>query len=386
MTPARPRPVAAFYHRPMEGTFHGGSLHFKAFIERLRGSVPVAVVAPPYIAANEQKRNGDQPGPLLVGFRYLVTSAWVCARFLWSDGRKPRSGSVRAIVAFDIYVVAIAALWSKVRRIPLIYYPQDSNRAISRYWKEAGYRGGWLFHAVRSPLERLGLGRADLILVVSNSMIPEIVSQGVEPGRVRLCPLKRTLPEFRSASVEAWRRKLGLDGKVAVVFVGSFEYAPNVRALRYVSSNLAPRLAREDPRVLILVAGVGSEAYSSAEASNLRILGTVDDLDGLLYASHIGIAPMDVAGGTSGKIVDYILHGLTTLATPEATQGVEAAPSLVVVPLADFATQLLRLSATILEPPPKRSPSAVDGTYVSRYVDSDDIRKLGAEISEMAAR
>jgi hypothetical protein len=384
--PAPLPPVAALYHRPIEGTFHGGSLHFKGFVERLRSTLSVEVVAPLCFPGVESGPRGRNTGPLLVGFRYLLTSHWRAIRFLLSDGRRSRTGSIRAIIAFDIYLVWIAALWAKIRRIPLIYYPQDSNSTVSTHWREAGYRGGHLFRIVRAPLERLGLSVADLVLVVSDPILHELESEGVDARRLRLCPLKRSLPRFQSEAVDQWRRKLELEGKVPVVFVGSFEYAPNVRALQYVRTELAPRLADLDPRIVVLVAGVGSESFAASQGPNLRILGTVDDLDGLLFSSQIGIAPMDVAGGTSGKIIDYILHGLQTVATPEAARGVAAAPSLTVVPLAEFPGRIRALTARSPSPGALSAAPTIDESFRATYVDSEDIRSIGVEIGRLASR
>jgi hypothetical protein len=381
--PARLPLVATLYHRPIEGTFHGGSLHFKAFVERLRQTLTVRVVAPPC-----RQTPGSVEGknaPLIVGFRYLVTSHWAALRFLLSDGRHPRGESVRAIIAFDIYLVGVAALWSRIRRIPLVYYPQDLNSMITTYWRGARYRGGQLFHAVRGPLERLGLDASALVLVVSESTLRELESQGVPARKLKLCPLKRPLPKLQISSVQQWRSKLDLYNKIAIVFVGSFEYAPNVRAFRYIRSELAPRLAKVSSRFVILVAGVGSEAFVASEGPNLRVLGTVQDLDGLLYASQLGIAPMDVAGGTSGKIIDYVLHGLQTVATPEAALGVAASPYLSVATLAEFPARIITLSSKAGPPDSTPPATTIDDSYRMQYLASDDIRAIGTEVIRLMA-
>lgn len=376
--------VAAFYHRPFDVPFHGGSLHFKGFVERLRNTVSVSVVAP-RPAANESLTGLRQSNAHLVGFRYLVTSAFEAIRFIARDGPKSRATRARVLVAFDVYAAGLTSIWAKIRRIHLVYYPQDSNEEVSRFWREAGYRGGLLFSWVRWPLERMGLSTADLILVVSPQMQKSLEAKGVPASLVRICPLKRGVPQYRASDVENWRDKLGLKGRLGVVFVGSFQYVPNVQAYEFVKTKLAPRLMQSDPNILVVVAGLDSEPYVPDSSSNLRVLGTVRDLDGLLFACQVGLAPMDVAGGTSGKIIDYVLHGLKAIATPEAARGVEPTPGLAVVPRDRFADQICELAATLSASSEGAGPPTIDPNYLSRYVDGKDIDRVGQEIERLAA-
>jgi hypothetical protein len=382
--PARAHPrIAAVYHRPIGAEFHGGSIHFRSFVVGLESRLDVEVVAP----AERRSRvvEGTAGEPQMVGFRYLVSSVLAQARFALREARVASFERVRAIAAFDIYGVGFAAFWSALRSIPLVYYPQDSNRTVGKNWAESGYRGGTLFRLSRYPLEWVGLHRAWRIVVPSAAVRDDLVSAGVDRSRIRMCTLKRQIPVERPADTAAWRARLGLSGRIGVVFVGSFQYAPNVRAFEYLKNVLAPALRNVAPDVLLLVAGLDSESHRNESNDNLRVLGTVSDLDGLLFASSIGLAPTDVAGGTSGKIVDYVLHGLEVVATPQAAQGLEGAPNVAVVELAEYIEATRALCDRVRNTSGRLQPPAPDSDFVRTFTRSVDLDRLAEEIVTIVA-
>jgi hypothetical protein len=207
-------------------------------------------------------------------------------------------------------------------------------------------------------------------------------AEGVPPSRIRICTVKRSPPVRDPATIAGWRHRLELNGRRAVVFIGSFQYSPNVRAFEFLRDAVAPELLRTDPELSVVVAGLDSEPYISHRAANLRVLGTVADLDGLLFACSIGVAPMDVGGGTSGKIVDYVLHGLRVLATPEAAAGIEPTAQVEVAPRGDFATRLVEM-ARALRDHPVDPDDGCDAEFLRRYTESGDIDALGIELRRM---
>jgi hypothetical protein len=380
--PSRPR-VAAVYHRPFMAAFHGGSIHFRSFVRGLADRLEVEVVAP-----TERRSTvlaGHAGEPQMVGFRYLLGSVLEQARFVIREARRPPNRRARAIAAFDIYGAGFASVWSALRSIPLIYYPQDSNRTVGRNWSESGYKGGLMFRVTRFPLEWLGLHRAWRVVVPSAAVGDDLVAEGVDASRVRLCTLKREVPVERPADTNEWRKRLELGGRIGAVFVGSFQYAPNVRAFEFLRNVVAPALRSTAPDVLILVAGLDSESHLGDSTPNLRVLGTVADLDGLLFASSIGLAPTDVAGGTSGKIVDYVLHGLEVIATPEAAQGLEGASNIVTVSLAEYADAIRATSDHFRTEPGTSHRPVPDAEFLRRYTRSDDLDRLAEEVVAIVA-
>jgi glycosyl transferase family 1/glycosyl transferase family 4 len=378
-----PSRVIIFYHRPPEDLFHGSSVYFTGFVDTLRSHLPLIVVAP-RLRSKPTANAGEKSQVRMAGLQYLIATSFAAARFLFADSRRSDAERARVLVAFDVYVAGVAAIWARIRGCFLVYYPLDSNRVVSQYWREARYKGARFFRAFRTPLEWSGLRAADLILVPSESMRTELLSQGLPSDRVRICPLKRKLPPYVTKDVVEWTGKLGLRDRTGVVFVGSFQYGPNVRAFEFLRERVAPALLSKCPDALLLVAGRNSEAYAEGLPPNMKVLGTVRDLDGLLYACSIGLAPMDVLGGTSVKVIDYRLHGLRVIATPEAAAGVSGSEGMIVAPLRDFESTVI---SQVRRSGPRQNleqPPVADMDYVRLYTLTQDIEEISREILEHA--
>lgn len=381
---AQPPSAVMLYHRPYEDPHHGSSQHFRGFADGLRSHLSLRVVAPPYRRSNGP---ADSAKVLLAGARYLLRACWDWFRFVGAECRVPRDQRAQILISFDIYAAGIAAFWARIQSKPFVYCPQDTNRQVARYWSESGYRGGWLFRVVRAPLEFVALRSAQLVVVPSKAMANAFRKDGFPPDKLRLCTLKRELPTFRAEDVNRWRHRLGVERGQAAVFVGSFQYPPNVRAFEFLRTTVARALKESESPLTIIVAGLGSEAFAATEEPNFKVVGTVDDLDGLLFACSVGLAPMDVAGGTSGKIIDYVLHGLVAFATPEAAQGVASSPSIRVIPLDGFVEALRRWEASpAMERPVHDRPPLSDPYFVAQYTGSEEIGILAAEIASLESR
>ena len=385
MSEARPPVRAAiFYHRPIDDPYHGGSRHCQGFAKGLAPYFAIEFVGPrlPRGWAAGQR---DRGGVRLAVVGYLLRAFAAAARFVLADGSRGSADRARLVIAFDVYLGGIAAVWSRIRRVEMVYYPQDSPHRVAQGWTASGVRGAWLFRAFRALPERWSVRAASVVLVPSPSVGRDYAELGIDPRRIRLCPMNREAPTYRPAAVEEWRRRLDLQGRTAAIFVGSFQYPPNVRAFEYLRDSLAPRLQERAPSVEILVAGLDSEAFASGLPRNVRVLGTVDDLDSLLFACSIGLAPMDVPGGTSGKVIDFLLHGLPTVATPQAANGVAPSPLLRVVPLASFPDAVTEADGATAATGASPAPRSPDPEYLRLYAGEQELRSIAADLATRAA-
>ncbi|MFI5414030.1 MAG: glycosyltransferase family 4 protein, partial [Candidatus Lutacidiplasmatales archaeon] len=108
-------------------------------------------------------------------------------------------------------------------------------------------------------------------------------------------------------------------------------------AAEFVVGSLADAVRPGSRPVKFVLAGIGTESLPVGAATNVVGLGPVDDLANLLFACHIGIAPLRSGSGISGKVADYLLHGLVTVATSIAAVGLPPCPTLVVTEPEGFA-------------------------------------------------
>jgi len=316
----------------------------------------------------------------MAGLRYLLRSHWDTLRFVLADVRRRRTERYRVLIAFDIYLAGATAIWARIRRDHFVYYLLDSNREVAAGWERVGARGASLYRWLRAPLDRIALSSAELVIAPSES-VRDGLRQSLANTPVRVCRPVRTAAPPDARDVDRWRARLGLEGKLGAVFVGSFQYPPNVRAFEYVRDSLAPRLAESCPEVRLVVAGRGSETAGRIVAPNVVVAGTVADLDPLLYACSIGLAPMEVSGGTSLKIVDYLLHGLVTVSTPQAMSGVDASPMIRSAPLTEFPERVQEVVRELLNQPRNAARPAPDPKWVRSYTDSSELEKMAETVA-----
>jgi hypothetical protein len=334
----RPR-LVVFYQRPVEDPFHGGSAHARGFIAALSSRADVRTVAPRlHVSSSKEYRNPSIPGSVAYILRANAKQlAFVLSQFLPS-----RSKRSSGIVVFDVYAGALPLLWSKVTGVTLVYYAQDYGGRVARDLRKSRVRGTFAFNLFRSPLEKLLIHQSDVLAVVSDVLRQDFVDLGIPSTRIVTCEMPRRRVDPSPEGVQAWQARLGLRDQVVIVFVGNLGYPPNRRAVDFIVSYLVPHISRARRKWKLILAGPGTDQVKYPDERVIG-LGPVEDLDNLLYACHIGLAPVVVEGGISGKLVDYLTHGLVAVATPEAASGVVSCKSLKLVEIGSFVEEVREL-------------------------------------------
>ncbi|MHB8531986.1 MAG: glycosyltransferase family 4 protein [Solirubrobacteraceae bacterium] len=109
-------------------------------------------------------------------------------------------------------------------------------------------------------------------------------------------------------------------GRRNALFVATFTYPPNQRALRFLVEEVMPRVWEQLPDATLTVAGVGLTAPPSAD-ERVRALGFVEDLEALYAQASCAVVPLLEGGGTPLKLVEALAHGLPVVATRRAAAG-----------------------------------------------------------------
>jgi glycosyltransferase involved in cell wall biosynthesis len=140
----------------------------------------------------------------------------------------------------------LATVW----RRPLVIEYNGSEVWMSRHW------GKPLRHeALSARIERLALGRADLVVAVSEAMRDELVGIGVDPARILINPNgvdpKRYAPDVDGSAV---RDRYGLRDKLVIGFIGTFGPWHGAEVLADAFSRLVDRVpaTRRDVRLLMI--------------------------------------------------------------------------------------------------------------------------------------
>jgi glycosyltransferase involved in cell wall biosynthesis len=129
-----------------------------------------------------------------------------------------------------------------------------------------------------------------------------------------------------------------------VLFVGNFIHPPNVEAAERLVRSIFPRVVARRPDARLVI--VGERPPVSLQSSgNVIVMGRVIDLDPLLDAAAVVVAPLTSGGGMRVKVLDALGAGKAVVASPLALEGIEAGAGEVVVADddAEFADEIVAL-------------------------------------------
>ena len=167
--------------------------------------------------------------------------------------------------------------------------------------------------AERTRTQELALIRnADATLVVSEAERALLATDAPGADVRVLSNLHRDAPQG-----PPWSQRDG------VLFVGGFRHPPNVDAVLWFVREVFPRIRAALPRIEFhCVGGDVPEAIARlAGIDGVRIHGHVPDLQPLLDAARVSVAPLRYGAGVKGKVNQAMAHGLPVVATSPAVEG-----------------------------------------------------------------
>jgi Glycosyl transferases group 1 len=293
--------------------------------------------------------------------------------------RLPRSERTGVVLLFDVYAAALPFVWARLTAKPVFYYAQDLGKLVAKSLGDSRTPGRHLYRIVRLPLEWVLLSGSTVVVTVTDEMSQALALRGIPRSRLETCSMKRQAPVIDEESIGQWQARLGTKTATGIVFVGNLAYPPNRTAADFIAHTLLPSCAQLGDRATFVLVGKGTEAYRVSGNPRLVGLGPVSDLDGLLHACHIGIAPVEVAGGISGKMVDYLLHGLRAVATPEAASGLPGSEKLTVATLDAFPGVLSRVAAAS-DPAVPGWKAGIPPEVSERFLGAADVERLARRI------
>jgi len=159
------------------------------------------------------------------------------------------------------------------------------------------------------------------VIIPSEQLINEMPS--VMASSIAVFPY---IPSISNSNLSTLRNKFKeapLDNSIICMFMGNFEYGPNIDAARFIIDKVAPAVLELDSGIKFLIVGNRSdEKFTERPGTNVLCKGFVDDITSLLNQCHIGLNTSVAHGGTSIKVIDYLVNGLMVVSTTEAAKGV----------------------------------------------------------------
>lgn len=217
--------------------------------------------------------------------------------------------------------------------------------------------------------DRRTLGAFDLLLAMSQDDLAElrqvsdrpaiVIPNGVDTGALVASPL----PE-----------------RPTVLFTGTFGYAPNAEALRWLLSEIWPQVAAKRPDAELLVVGKGvPDEIAALAGSSVTLAGWVPEMQPWFDRARVVIVPMRSGGGTRLKVLDGLASGRPLVSTTMGAMGVDVTDGEQVV-LADGAQAFADATVAVLDDPDRGARIGAAGRQVAERVY--DWRSIGARLDD----
>lgn len=137
-----------------------------------------------------------------------------------------------------------------------------------------------------------------------------------------------------------------------VLFLGNYEYSPNVDAVEWAMDEIMPRLWQQCPKAVVSICGYALPAQWFARWPDERIewQGFVSDLPALQSSSSVFLAPLRHGGGSKLKVLEALAAGLPLVSTVQGVSGLDVEPGRHYLS-GDTAEQLAAALAEVLKTP-----------------------------------
>jgi glycosyltransferase involved in cell wall biosynthesis len=246
----------------------------------------------------------------------------------WSVARQGRFDLVQVRNSTALTLVALAARRRTGTRVihqasfPVLEWTLDRRRSAlpPPLRRLALSAGRWLRTAV--------LARADLVLVVSERMRADLVSQGVPAGRIRVFPLGASdVVDVPDTDVATLRSRLDLGEERVVLYFGAIAPERRLSFLVDVAADVAAH--RPDVRWVLVGPVAGDEdarlrerAAAAGVADRVTILGRVPraEIAAYLALSELSVSPIPPTPqylvSSPMKVVESLAAGRPVVATP----------------------------------------------------------------------
>lgn len=261
-------------------------------------------------------------------------------------------------------------LKTRFPELPLVW---DSVDSISHLFRQASSQSRSLFGKLITRLELSRTERAegnlpclfDHVLITSETdkhAILGLVPNGKSPAPISVLPNGVDLEYFQpNPSI---RREPD-----TIVFSGKMSYHANVSMVKYLVTEVMPKIWKRRPRTRLTVVGKDPpvEIKALAENSLITITGTVDDIRPFLWKSTIAVTPLIYGAGIQNKILEAMATGTPVVTTSKALSSLDAKPEsdLLVGDTADgFSSEVLQL---LENPVLQRSVGEGGLNYVRRH-------------------
>lgn len=118
-----------------------------------------------------------------------------------------------------------------------------------------------------------------------------------------------------------------------IVFTGAMDYWPNIDAVQWFAEMVFPAVRQQHPDALFYIVGARptDQIRQLASLPGVRVTGSVPDVRPYLAHAMVAVAPLRIARGIQNKVLEAMAMAKTVLVSPQALEGIDAAPGLELV-------------------------------------------------------
>ncbi len=201
-------------------------------------------------------------------------------------------------------------------------------------------------------LELTLCNQSDAVVCVSDNDRDRLAADGVDRSRLHVIPHGVDLAKFDAAAATDWRGRLDWPAGAAIlVYHGTYQYPPNLEALRIAAQEVLPRLEKRGIEARILA--VGKLPPPGGLHPNIHFTGSIDNVATALKAADVAIVPLLKGGGTRMKIIDYFACGVPVVSTSKGIEGIPVSAGCEAFIEDDWSLFTERI-ATLLADPARR--------------------------------
>lgn len=167
-----------------------------------------------------------------------------------------------------------------------------------------------------------------------------------------------------------------------ILFVGNYEYAPNVDAIEWTCQDIMPKVWAMNPQAHLLVCGYALPERWRHQFTDPRIewRGFVPDLAQVQSESSVFLAPLRDGGGSKLKVLEALAAGLPLISTPQGISGLTLTAGHDVL-IGEDATTLAQHIADLLQSPDRARDIGRNGR--SKVIEKHAWRTVAAGLEKI---
>jgi len=136
-----------------------------------------------------------------------------------------------------------------------------------------------------------------------------------------------------------------------LVFTGAMDYWANVDAVAWFAHEIFPAIHAQFPDARFYIVGSRPTAEVQALAGDAVIVtGSVPDIRPYLAHAQLAVAPLRIARGIQNKVLEAMSMAKAVIVSPQALEGIDAAPGSEVLLAPDAAAFVAHIAAQLAQP------------------------------------